>query len=296
MSEPFLLAHLSDLHLPPPGDARGVWPPKRALSRLSWRLRRRRLHLERVAAAVAEDLGRAGPDHVAVTGDLTNFGLAGEYARAAAWLARLGDAAAVTAIPGNHDAMAAGAAEAGFGPGGPLAPFAAGDGGARGWPVLRRRGPLALIGVSSGVPSPPFRATGRIGADQCARLAGLLAATQGLCRVVLVHHPPDQSAPARKALTDRAALQTVLACEGAELVLHGHLHVSALAALPGPGGRAIPCLGAPSASMAPGRGPARAAGWTALRVSGEPGGWRIALEARRLGADGRLATTLRLDL
>lgn len=291
---PFLLAHLSDLHLPPPEGATGVWPLKRALSRLSWGLNRHRRHLRVAVEAVATDIRRAAPDHVAVTGDLTNFGLAEEYKAAAEWLAALAPdgAETLTAIPGNHDAMVRGAVEAGFG--GAVSPYASDDGGARNWPILRKRGPLALIGVSTGVPSPPFRATGRVGEAQLQRLGALLAETRGLCRVVLVHHPPDDSAPVRKALTDRAALRTVLAREGAELVLHGHLHKPGLTGLPGPEGRAIPTVGVASASMAARRH--HPAAWSLIRVSGNPGAWRIELEARQLQPDGAMATVARLVL
>ena len=34
------------------------------------------------------------------------------------------------------------------------------------FPFVRRRGPLALIGVSSAVPTPPLMATGRLGRAQ----------------------------------------------------------------------------------------------------------------------------------
>ena len=39
------------------------------------------------------------------------------------------------------------------------------------FPFVRRRGPLALIGLSSAVPTPPFLATGRLGDAQLAQLA-----------------------------------------------------------------------------------------------------------------------------
>ena len=44
----------------------------------------------------------------------------------------------------------------------------------RGFPFLRRRGPLALIGVSTSVPSLPLMAIGRVGADQLQRLETML--------------------------------------------------------------------------------------------------------------------------
>ena len=57
-------------------------------------------HVEAVAAAM--DYAVRNPiDLTIVTGDLTQFGLAGEFAAAAAWLARLPGARLV--VPGNHD-------------------------------------------------------------------------------------------------------------------------------------------------------------------------------------------------
>ena len=45
---------------------------------------------------------------------------------------------------------------------------------ATGFPFLRRRGPLALIGVSTSVPSLPFLAIGRVGSRSIARLETIL--------------------------------------------------------------------------------------------------------------------------
>ena len=44
------------------------------------------------------------PDHVVVTGDLTNIALESEVEAARGWLAKIGSPEVVTAIPGNHDA------------------------------------------------------------------------------------------------------------------------------------------------------------------------------------------------
>jgi hypothetical protein len=43
------------------------------------------------------------------------------------------------------------------------------------FPFVRRRDPVALVGVSSGLPTLPLAATGRIGGEQLARLGDLLA-------------------------------------------------------------------------------------------------------------------------
>jgi 3',5'-cyclic AMP phosphodiesterase CpdA len=80
---------------------------------------------------------------------------------------------------------------------------------------------------------------GQVGADQLARLGKLLHITagQGLRRVVLIHHPVvDGVAGVRHDLLDRSGFARVIAEHGAELVLHGHEHVTIDTVLPGPKG------------------------------------------------------------
>ena len=49
------------------------------------------------------------------------------------------------------------------------------NGAARGaFPFVRRRGPLALIALTTSLPTGPFMATGRLGGEQLARLAAAL--------------------------------------------------------------------------------------------------------------------------
>ncbi len=61
-----------------------------------------------------------------------------------------------------------------------------------GFPYLRVRGEIAIIGLTSGVPTGPLMATGRLGRKQLAAFATLLdwTAASDLARVVLIHHPP----------------------------------------------------------------------------------------------------------
>ena len=102
------------------------------------------------------------------------------------------------------------------------------------FPFVRTRGPVALIGLSTSLPTLPLAATGRLHGDQLARLGELLPKLkhEQLFRVVLIHHPPVAGANYFRRLTDAAALREVLRRHGAELVLHGHHHesIAALAA------------------------------------------------------------------
>jgi hypothetical protein len=50
-----------------------------------------------------------------------------------------------------------------------------GDDGAA-FPFCRRRGPLAIVGLTTSLPTGPFMATGRLGGEQLARLAEILIA------------------------------------------------------------------------------------------------------------------------
>jgi 3',5'-cyclic AMP phosphodiesterase CpdA len=183
-----MLAHLSDPHLPLPGrlPLRELLN-KRLPSLLSWHLKRHRRHRPDILARLVADMHDHAPDLIMVSGDLTNLGLDCEYRAARGWLDALGDASRVMTVPGNHDALVAGAWERGAAQ---WQPYWQGDvppdtdDVTHAFPVLRRRGPLALIGLSSAVASPPGFATGEVGAAQRARLAALLRATraEGLFR------------------------------------------------------------------------------------------------------------------
>ncbi len=100
----FVLAHLSDPHLSPlPRPRWSELMGKRATGYVNWVRKRRLIHRTDVLARVVRDLKASMPDHIAVTGDLTNISLAQEYAPARAFLELLGPAPDVTLVPGNHD-------------------------------------------------------------------------------------------------------------------------------------------------------------------------------------------------
>ena len=268
----FVLAHLSDPHVPTRLDA----GPHRLLNKrvfgyLSWRFRRARIHRREVLEALARDLAALRPDHVAVTGDIVNIALPHEFTRAAEWLRTLGDPARVTVVPGNHDAYVAIKWERswaawgdfmssdGGGPGSGRADDEAGAGspvaaiGREWFPVFRRRGLVALVGLSTAVPTAPGHSSGRIGKAQLERAEDRLraAGSAGLFRVVLLHHPPQATnAPHHKRLTDAGPFCEMIARSGAELVLHGHEHRFRREEIGGPHGP-VPVFGVPSASMLP---------------------------------------------
>ncbi len=153
----FTLAHLSDPHLPPlPSLRLRDLAGKRALGYLNWTRNRRKVHKRDVLDALVSDLQAQKPDHIAITGDLVNLALEAEFAPSRAWLESVGAPERVTVIPGNHDAYVRATQHR----------FAEAWGNYRGgddatdagvtFPSLRRRGPLALISVSSAVPTRRF--------------------------------------------------------------------------------------------------------------------------------------------
>lgn len=248
----FVLAHLSDPHLGPmPRPRLRELAGKRAIGYFNWKRKRHAIHRRDVLGELVADMHAQRPDHIAITGDLVNIALPLEFTAARTWLEGVGTPKDVSLVPGNHDAYVRGIREH-F----PRAwaDYLHGDSTAQtsdaAFPYLRRRGPLALIGVSTAVPTAPFMATGRLGRAQRDALARMLEqlAAEKLFRVLLIHHPPVTSKGRWAArLRDSDELLDVLARYGVDLILHGHDHRHATIWLDGPHGR-IPALGVPSAS------------------------------------------------
>jgi hypothetical protein len=178
----FSLAHISDIHLGPlprvrPADLTG----KRFIGYHSWQYRRRHIHRPEILEAVITDMLAHQPDHIAVTGDLINIGLASEYRLAAEWLEALGEPDQITFVPGNHDAYVPFPWDTGIGL---WADYMTGDmrvAGAHGmaglaapFPFVRQRRNVALIGASSAVPMGWRLAAGRLGMPQIEALRQIL--------------------------------------------------------------------------------------------------------------------------
>ena len=271
----FTLAHLSDPHLSPLPAARlRDFAGKRALGYLNWARNRHKFHRRDVLDALISDLQAQAPDHIAITGDLLNLALEAEFAPSRAWLESVGAPDRVTVIPGNHDAYVR-VTQHRFAQawGNYLDSDEAPDGGGT-FPSLRRRGPLALISVSSAVPTPPLMATGRVGRTQLDALAGMLAgvSAEQAFRVLLIHHPLRSNARTKR-LTDSHLLLALLKRHGVELILHGHDHVHSTIWVEGPKG-AIPAIGVPSASaVAHGHYPAAA--YNLFSIERDGAAWRL---------------------
>ena len=150
----FTLAHLSDWHLasrPALSELIG----KRGLGYINWHRGRKKIHRPDVLDATIHDLKAAAPDHIAVTGDLVNLSLPDEYNRARGWLQTLGSPRDVTLVPGNHDIYVRRVQQA---PAKYWADYMRGDDGLDRFPFVRRRGNVALIGLSTALPTAPLLA------------------------------------------------------------------------------------------------------------------------------------------
>lgn len=244
------LAHCSDLHLLSLEGARFLdFANKRWIGGLNLLWNRSRHHQAGIWQEMIADFNRGVADHVLVTGDITNVALEGEfrYARALFDELELGPEE-VTVIPGNHDAYVARGAVHFAEHFGPF--FAADDGWQWDdddpWPVVRVRGPVAIIALSTSQQTPWFTCYGRLGVKQLGRLREVLEDPRlaGRLRLLAIHHPPAGPwAESRvRGLHDRRRLWEILGDTGAELVLHGHEHRDLTSEIAGPAG-AVPVRG-----------------------------------------------------
>ncbi len=280
----FRLAHISDPHLPPlPALRLRDLAGKRATGFYNWHRTRQHYHREEVARRIVEDVQAQQPDHIAVTGDLINVALEIEFIHARRWLETVGPPSKVSLVPGNHDAYVRSAAAF---PRLHWQDYMTGNDDAMNgadFPYVRRFGSVAIIGVSSAIPTAPLIARGRVGPEQLRRLGEVLTALgrEGLFRVVLIHHPPVSKATnSINKLNDAAALQAVLAKSGAELLLYGHHHIHELVWLQGPIAP-IPSIGVPSASgLADGKHDM--AGYNLYEISERGNGWHCEVISRGL--------------
>jgi len=238
MTAPVRIAHVSDLHVLAPGgvELRRLLFNKRLTGYANLLFKRgrayRRDYLVAVLAAAAD-----AAEHVVVTGDITNLSLEGEYNEARRLLDEVARSAEVTVVPGNHDIYLPQVHRDRRFPH-HFASYNSGDlpelelellvGR---FPFVKLRGPVALIGLSSAVPRPPFVSAGYLGRAQLQSLARVLAHPEVSRRtpVVLVHHDPFDSHSCierwHHGLLDARALRDTLGPIAHGLLLFGHLHV-----------------------------------------------------------------------
>lgn len=233
------VAHFSDLHvLAIDGLSRTRLLNKRFTGWVNLKLKRAHKHRPAYVRAIAREITKNKIDHVVITGDLTNLALEQEFEATKQLLEdELGlDSEHVTVVPGNHDLYTRGAlrtrrfttffshymesdlpelaAEI------PLGRF----------PVVKLRGPLAIIGLSSAVPRPPLMASGQLGDLQLDALERILAhpEVQKRTPVVALHHPVHNPSSRLKTfiegLWDAEKLLAIVRKLPRGMLIHGHLH------------------------------------------------------------------------
>ncbi|MFH1130082.1 MAG: metallophosphoesterase [Pseudomonadota bacterium] len=242
----FKIAHISDLHLL---SLQGVSPlsfvNKRVLGGLNLLIRRSKEFSSDVVRALIQDLNEIEPDHVIVSGDLTNLSFPGEFELARDLLGGLRlPPTEITVVPGNHDCYTRIAAlKDDFGR--VFGPFFTRDfiGDNKGvehpFPFVRVRGDVAIFGLNTARPSLPLLAVGTVGANQLEKLEALLARPdlQEKFQLVVMHHPPkSEYIHWHNRLTDAADFAALINEVGADLIVHGHLHRGCKDQLPGPKG------------------------------------------------------------
>ena len=283
----FRLTHLSDAHIGPlPRPLISELFGKRLTGFLNWHNGRYRIHDMAVLSVLVSDLRAQNAQHCAMTGDILNIGLRAEFPPAKAWLESLGAPDAVSFVPGNHDAYVRGnlpLIDEFFGP------WMTSDHEAEArFPYVRLRGPVALIGVSSGVPTAPFMASGVLGKTQIAALAKILVSPllKGMARVIMIHHPPYLGgARFGRGLNDAPAFQQVIRECGADLILHGHNHRASVHFLRGARNQ-VPVVGVASASAVPGS-PRHLAAYHIYEIREDKHGWRVEGHKRGLKSGDR---------
>lgn len=260
------VAHFSDLHLLSlDGVKKLQYMNKRWIGAMNLLSNRGRHYHTEAFDDMVVDLNAQNIDHIICTGDITNLAFAQEFAFAKARFDKLTlGPTNITVLPGNHDSyVAEGAhhyAEA-FGAyytpdadwAWPVPADARRESGdnkdERAWPLVRVRGDLALIGLSTSRKTPWFTAWGRVGELQLERLRSVLKDPRlvGKVRMVAIHHPPaGPRAKSRiRGLRDFEAFAAVIKECGAEVIIHGHEHRDMFEQLPGPAGL-VDVLGVPS--------------------------------------------------
>jgi 3',5'-cyclic AMP phosphodiesterase CpdA len=257
------IAHFSDLHLL---SLESVplhrFFNKRATGYANLKLKRGSIHRAAYVRAIAREVTRLGVDHVVVTGDLTNLALEPEFELAREVLEKdLGFRPRdVTIVPGNHDVYTRGSRATKR-----FATYFADylvsdlpdlsvDIGVGRFPVVKLRGPAAIIGLSSAVPRLPFVAAGRLGKAQLDALRRILLHPEVVRRTPLLalHHPPhnprSKLRSALEGLHDAAMLWTTTRELPTLVMLHGHLHKRARREDQNGESKAV-TLGATSASL-----------------------------------------------
>lgn len=238
------IAHFSDTHvLSLKGARAGQFIGKRWTGAVNLALNRAKHYRVEVFELLLEALSAQRPDHALCTGDLVNLALAGEFDRVSGMLGDHFGPDDLTLVPGNHDyyardAIVSGLFERHFGQWQPQ-DIDLGDGP---YPVVRLLDEVAVVGLSSAIPTPVFMATGQVGQPQLDRACAALRHEEVRRRfpILMLHHPlmpdPSRRMDRTRRLLDAHTLINAIAGLGEAqpgAVIHGHNHAWRRGEVPG---------------------------------------------------------------
>lgn len=244
------IAHISDLHILEIRDVRPwQFANKRLVGGTNLLLNRGGKHSSAVVEKALTRLDELDVDHIAITGDLTNLALPSEFEAARRIVDTISEAPQrVSLIPGNHDYYTPDAArenrfEHTF------APFLQSDLPdyqlESGYPFCKLRDDVAIVGLNSGIVTPPMFATGRVRADELESAQALLGDPKVRERfvIVMVHHhllPFEHSrVEYLRRLINADDVLRVLREQNVDLAIHGHNHHFSTLELPHLGGPGV---------------------------------------------------------
>ncbi len=282
----FTIAHISDIHLP----LESIQFPKlslmnkRFLSFLSWKKRRFSLQ-KKILDIVIQDITKASPNLLLISGDLTNLALPEEFKQAAEWLHSL-PFQNINLIPGNHDTLIKTQWHNSHAFWTPWSQAYSFDD----YPIITHYGSVAIVGINSAIPTIPFFANGQIGKNQLERIKYALQKLkqEKLFKIIVLHHPPMSGIVSeRKALTDRVKLQKILYKEGADIILFGHVHKTITKKFMDTN---IPMLGIASASSNSSR-PNYQAAWRKIVIEKQEDHYHVYSTVRSLNKNGDFSQT-----
>jgi len=176
---------------------------------------------ERIIDPLVERIASVNPDLLAISGDLTQRALRGQFLRARAFLDRLPFPAMV--VPGNHDVPLYNVAARLFHPFGEYRRHITVD-----LEPSHIDPEIAVVGLNS-ARALIIGGRGRLNREQIdAAVARLRKVPDTLIKVVVTHHPFDlpQGYPDEHLVGRAAMAMAKLAEVGADLFLAGHLHLS----------------------------------------------------------------------
>ena len=220
------IAQLTDLHLLEDSYADRPFGPRARLSYLSFGRRLDPVERRTRAATALEEVRARSPDHLLITGDLTEDGQLEQFEVLAELLsASRIPAERITLVPGNHDAYSGGSAFADALKG-PLRPYAGTS--SIGSPLPFRD--VTIVPVSTAFHQSPLRSAGAIVQHELESLARIAKDPSlfGQPLVFAQHHSPSRLLLPLLHWIDGLAEHAVLSdlfdrCPHLH-VLHGHTH------------------------------------------------------------------------